>query len=110
GSLANPAVQRHLLRFEVAAETFALFQDALNALRRGADAPLDDDAALLEMARAVLGGPRDEGRASYQIVLDVCSACRAGQQQASGGLVPVGPDVLRMAQCDAQHVAALSEL
>src|SRR6185503_12065704 len=57
----------------------------------------------------VLGGPRDDGRASYQIVLDVCSACGAGRQQASGGLVPVGPDVLRMAHCDAQHLAAFAE-
>ena len=109
GSLPNPAVQRHVLRFEVAAETLALFRDALNELRRRAGGPLDDDAALLEMARTVLGGPRDEGRASYQIVLDVCSACGAGRQQASGGLVPVGPDVLRMAHCDAQHIAALAE-
>src|SRR3954470_19422203 len=109
GSPPNPAVQRHVLRFEVAAETFALFRDALNELRRRAGEPLDDDGALLEMARAVLGGPRDEGHASYQIVLDVCSACGAGRQQASGGLVPVGPDVLRMAHCDAQHIAGLAE-
>src|SRR4051812_23432709 len=109
GSAPNPALQRHVLRFDVVAETFALFRDALNELRRRAGAPLDDDGALLEMARAVLGGPRDEGRASYQIVLDVCSTCGAGRQQASGGLVPVGPDVLRMAHCDAQHIAALAE-
>src|SRR3954471_1859187 len=109
GSAPNPALQRHVLRFDVAAETFALFGDALNELRRRAGEPLDDDGALLEMARAVLGGPRDEGRASYQIVLDVCSTCGAGRQPASGGLVPVGPDVLRMAHCDAQHIAALSE-
>src|SRR6185503_12701039 len=33
GSPANPALQRHVLRLDVAAETFALFRDALNALR-----------------------------------------------------------------------------
>src|SRR4051812_2814719 len=33
GSPANPALQRHVLRFDVAAETFALFGDALNELR-----------------------------------------------------------------------------
>jgi 5-methylcytosine-specific restriction endonuclease McrA len=108
GSPSNPSVQRHVLRFDVAAETLALFRDALNELRRRAGGPLDDDSALLELARAVLGGPRDEGRASYQIVIDVCSACGAGRQQASGGLVPVGPDVLRMAHCDAQHIAVLT--
>jgi hypothetical protein len=36
-------------------------------LRRNAGEPLDDEAALLLMARVVLEGPCDEGRASYQI-------------------------------------------
>jgi hypothetical protein len=98
------SAQRHLLRFDVAAETFALFRDAMNELRRRAGAALDDDSALLEMARCVLGGPSDEGRASYQVVLNVCPHCGTGQQQAAGGLVPVDPDVIRMACCDAQHI------
>jgi hypothetical protein len=93
-----------VLRFEVAAETFALFRDALRELRRRAGTALDDDSALLEMARCVLGGPRDEGRASYQVVLSVCAECSSARQQAEGGLVPVGPELIRMAQCDAQHL------
>jgi hypothetical protein len=101
----DPAAQRHVLRFEVAADTFALFRDALNELRRRAGTALDDDSSLLEMARAVLGGPRDEGRASYQVVFNVCPACASGQQQANGGLVPVDPDVIRMAHCDCQYIA-----
>jgi len=103
------SVQRHTLRFEVVAETFALFRDAMNELRRRAGATLDDDSALLEMARHVLGGPRDEGRASYQVVLNVCPECGSGRQQANGGLVPVDPDVIRMACCDAQHIVPLAE-
>jgi len=103
------AAQRHVLRFDVAAETFALFRDALNELRRRAGAVLDDDSALLEMARHVLGGPRDEGRASYQVVLNVCPECSNGQQHANGGLVPVGPDVIRMACCDAQHIGHIAD-
>jgi hypothetical protein len=59
----------------VAAETFALFGDAMSELRRRAGAALDDDSALLELARCAPGGPRDEGRASYQVVLGVCPAC-----------------------------------
>jgi hypothetical protein len=105
----NPAAQRHVLRFEVAADTFALFRDALDELRRRAGAALDEDSALLEMARSVLGGPRDEGRASYQVVLSVCPECGSGQQHANGGLVPVGPDVIRMAHCDCQHVGSIVE-
>jgi 5-methylcytosine-specific restriction endonuclease McrA len=102
------SAQRHVLRFEVAAETFALFRDAMNELRRSSTA-VDDDSALLEMARHVLGGPRDEGRASYQVVLSVCPECGSGQQQAAGGLVPVDPDVIRMARCDAQHIGQTAD-
>jgi 5-methylcytosine-specific restriction endonuclease McrA len=108
-SAPDLSAQRHVLRFDVAAETFALFRDALSELRRRADAALDDDSALLEMARCVLGGPRDEGRASYQVVLSVCPECGSGQQHANGGLVPVGPEVTRMACCDAQHVGPIAD-
>jgi len=75
----------------------------MSELRRRNAAALDDDSALLEMARHVLAGPRDEGYASYQVVLNVCPECGNGRQ-ATGGLVPVGPDVIRMARCDAQHI------
>jgi len=103
------SARRHTLRFDVAAETFALFRDAMNELRRRTAAALDDDSALLEMARHVLGGPRDEGYASYQVVLSVCPECGNGRQQASGGLVPVDPDVIRMAHCDAQHIGSMPD-
>lgn len=103
------SVQRHVLRFEVAAETFALFRDALRELRRRSGAGLDDDAALLELARGVLAGPRDEGRASYQVVLSVCPVCGSGRQHTEGALVPVGPEVVAMACCDGQHLGQLSE-
>jgi hypothetical protein len=53
----DPAALRHVLRFEVRAETFALMREALAELRRRSDAALDDDAALLEMARHVTGLP-----------------------------------------------------
>jgi hypothetical protein len=102
------SVQRHVLRFEVAAETFALFRDALKELRRRSDAELDDDTALFELARGLLAGPRDEGRASYQVVLSVCPACGSGRQHTGGSLVPVGPEVVAMACCDGQHLGLLS--
>jgi hypothetical protein len=58
----------------------------------------------MSMARHVLGGPRDEGRASYQIALSVCPQCGSGRQQASGELVSVGAEVVAMAACDGQHL------
>jgi len=57
----------------------------MNELRRRSAAALDDDSVLLELARCVLGGPREEGRASYQVVLSECPECGNGRQQAAGG-------------------------
>ena len=102
----DPAAKRHILKFEVSAETLATVRDALAKLRRDAGGPIDDDAALLLMARQVLGGPTDERRASYQVYLNVCEHCGSGQQLGRGELVDVGEEVLEMASCDAQHVRA----
>ena len=104
---SRESARRHVLRFEVGAETLALFREALVALRRSTGQRLDDDAALLLMARHVLGGPRDDGRASYQVALSVCPECHSGKQQAGGELVPVDAGTMAMADCDAQHVDAL---
>jgi hypothetical protein len=60
------------------------------------------------MARAVLGGPAEEGRASYQIALSVCPDCAQGRQQASGELVPLGAEVVAMAHCDGQHLGLIA--
>ena len=101
----DAAARRHILRFEVHAETFALFREALSQLRRQSHVPLDDDATLLELARLALAGPTDRGRASYQIALDVCTTCERAHQQAGGTRIAVEPEVLAMARCDAQHIA-----
>jgi hypothetical protein len=100
----DPSARRHVLRFEVSGETFALFREALGELRRRSGSSLDDDAALLQMAREVLGGPADDGRSSYQVALTVCAACRAGHQDGSGPIIPVGPDIVDMASCDRQLI------
>jgi len=59
----------------------------------------------LLMARAVLGGPSDAGRASYQIAMTVCERCQHATQQGNGEAIPVEPAIAEMAACDAQHVA-----
>jgi RuvA, C-terminal domain/HNH endonuclease len=81
--------------------------EAMLRLRRGAGGSLDDDALLLAMARQVLGGPRDEGRSSYQVSLSVCGACGSGAQRAGGELAPVEAAVVEMAACDAQHLGEI---
>jgi hypothetical protein len=76
--------------------------------RRNTNAALDDDAALLALARLALGGPRDEGRSSYQIAVTVCAVCGAGHQPASGEIVPIDPDIVEMAHCDGQHIGRVA--
>lgn len=114
-SPVDPAQQRHVLRFEVSGETLATFREAVAQVQREAGEHLNDDATLLQLARHVLGGPSDEGRASYQIALDVCEDCQRARQLADGGLIDVSPAVAEMASCDAQrlphaHVGADSQL
>jgi len=65
---------------------------------------LDDDAAFLLLCRQTLAGNRDPGRSSYQIALTVCERCRRATQQGRGELIEVGPEIVEMAECDAQHI------
>jgi hypothetical protein len=104
GDARDARAVRHVLRLELSGEALATFREALAKIRRDAGQLLDDDAAMLLMARSVLGGPKDEARASYQVALTVCETCRAGKQQGRGKLVDVRPEVVAMAMCDAQHI------
>jgi hypothetical protein len=104
GDPPDPKLGPHVLRFEVSGEVLATFNEALAKIRRDSGEPLNDDAALLLLARQVLEGPRDEGRASYQIAYTVCESCGRGEQHGRGELVPVSPEIVEMACCDAQHV------
>ena len=98
----DPRAVRHIVRFEVTAETYATLREAFTELRRRSEASLSDDALLLELARRVLGGPADEGRSSYQIALSVCPDCGAARQSAGNRSVPVDSSVVEMARCDGQ--------
>lgn len=82
--------------------TAATFREAVKRLRKESDARLDDDAILLLMAREMLGGRTDEGRASYQVAVTVCESCKTGTQPANGEDVQVDPVVVEMTECDAQ--------
>jgi hypothetical protein len=107
GDLGVPEDVRHVLRFEVSGEVLACVREALTKMRRDAGEALDDEAALLLLARTVLQGPRDEARSSYQIALTVCEHCQRGRQDGAGESTPVGPEVVEMASCDAQHLGPL---
>jgi len=101
---ASPGPRRHVLRFEVTADTYALWREAVARLRREVGGELDEDDAFLMMAREVLEGPKDAGRANYQVAMTVCSGCGQGFQQGRGESIAVGSEVVEMALCDAQHI------
>ncbi|RYZ01889.1 MAG: hypothetical protein EOO73_33870 [Myxococcales bacterium] len=103
-SPVEPAQQRHVLRFDVSGGTLASFREAVAQLQRAAGEHLEDDDPLLLLARQVLGGPVDDGRASYQIALDVCERCQRARQLADGELIEVSPTAAAMASCDAQRL------
>jgi hypothetical protein len=100
--------ERYTLRFDVSAETFATFREAMRALRQRSNESLDDDSALLLMARQVLGGPADEGKSSYQVAMNVCERCGRGEQDAAGEVIPMHGSIVEMARCDAQHIGRVA--
>src|SRR5882672_3452691 len=102
---ADPARVRHALRFEVTAETLCTFREAMVKLRRDAGERIDDDAALLLLARQVLGGPTDPGRASYQVSVTLCEQCGRGWQHGGGELTEMASEMIERVACDAQYVA-----
>jgi hypothetical protein len=95
---------RHVIRLEVSGEALATFREAMSKVRRDAGTLLDDDAAVLLLARQVLEGPRDDGRSNYQVAVTTCDGCRRATQQGRGELVVVGPEIVEMADCDGQHI------
>src|SRR6187399_1608885 len=102
--VADSRLERHLLRLDLSGEVLATYREAMAKIRRDAGEPLDDDAAFLLLCRQTLAGNRDPGRSSYQIALTVCERCRRATQQGRGELIDVGPEIVEMAECDAQHI------
>jgi 5-methylcytosine-specific restriction endonuclease McrA len=113
GSLPSDApeasAKRHVLRFEVSGEVLATFREAMAKIRRDAGESLNDDAAILLLARSVLGGSRDEGRSSYQVALTICECCGRGGQLGRGELVGVASEVVEMATCDGQNIGPVPD-
>jgi hypothetical protein len=105
----RPDAQRHVLRFEVAAETLATFRDALQRLRQDASEPLDDDSVLLLLARQVLEGPQARGTSSYQVSVQLCPECGRAHQRCAGDRVEIDGSVLDLACCDAEHATHVGE-
>lgn len=105
----DESARRHVLRFEVSAETYAMWREAVATVRRDAGGGIDEDDALLMIARQILAGPKDEERASYQVALTVCERCRQGAQDGRGEAIAVDEVVVEMAECDGQHIGSIDD-
>ncbi len=105
GDLADEGVRRHVLRFEVTGETYSLMREAKAYIEREVGHSLSDDDVLAMIARTVLQGPSDDGRANYQIAMTVCRVCERGWQDGAGDVVEVAPEVIEAAECDAQRIS-----
>jgi hypothetical protein len=100
----DEAVRTHVVRFEVQGETLALLREAQTALTRDAGGHVSDDQLVQLLARAVLDGGADPGRAAYQLAIHECPTCTRARAEGGGELVPVDATVAELVRCDAQVV------
>jgi len=105
---ADPRLEPRRLCLELDADAYALFLQARRCLEDETGSSLDDSALIAAMCGRVLrdGGDAASGsdRAPYQIALTTCDQCQRTTQDAAGQVIEVGPEVLELARCDAEHV------
>jgi hypothetical protein len=106
----DPQARTHVVRFELAAETFALLRQARKALDDEHGTSLPDDDFVAALCSAVLeGAPNSEtsGRAKFQIAVTVCERCQQGWQEGAGARVAIEAVAVERAMCDAQHIGSI---
>jgi len=104
---ADPRLRRYALRFDVDAETYALWREAVRVLQREVDPSLPEEHALREMARRLLGGPGDDGRSPYQVAVTRCEDCGRAWQEARGQAVELTPEQVERIGCDEQDIGSV---
>jgi hypothetical protein len=106
----DPEARVHVVRFELAAETFALLRQARTVLGDEHGHNLPDDTFVTELCSAVLDGtPTSEptGRAKFQIAVTVCERCGRGWQEGAGAQIAIDDAAVERAMCDAQHIGSI---
>jgi hypothetical protein len=108
----DPAVTKHVVRWEIDADAFAQLRQTQTALSEEHGRHLDHSdfvRALCDRALDRAPGDAPSGRAKFQLLLTVCKQCERGTQEASGIQVPVDAATIERAQCDAQHIGATTD-
>ena len=106
----DPQARTHVVRFELAVETFALLRQARTVLDDEHGTNLSDDGFVATLCSAVLDdatSAETTGRAKYQIAVTVCRRCRQGWQEGAGAQVAIEAAAIDRAMCDAQHIGSI---
>ena len=104
-----PDLKPQVVRFEITTATHARLRHAQQVLAEENGGQLDDDAFVSAMCDAILDGNAsadDGGRARYQILTTVCTACDQAWQHGGGRDLPVSATDRAIAECDAQRVGS----
>lgn len=93
----------------ITAPTWALAQEAREAMIADAGASIDDDTFIAELVRAFLASrgaanTGDGGRAAYSIAITVCDTCKTATQRAGADQVVIDEATLERARCDAEEL------
>jgi hypothetical protein len=108
----SPEARRHVVRFELSAETFATLRQARTVINDEHGTNLSDDDFVAALCHSVLDGASSgepTGRAKFQIAVTVCERCGQGWQEGGGATIAIGADAVERAMCDAQHIGSIDE-
>ncbi len=99
----DPLLERRRLVFELAPDTYAVVQQAIEHLRRDLAPSATNEDVLRAMAEQILGKSRDaEHQPPYQVALTMCAGCSRTWRQAAGEAIEVPASVGDCARCDAE--------
>jgi HNH endonuclease len=62
------------------------------------------------LAHHAMSGPRDSGRAAYQIAITVCEQCGRGTRDGAGRVFEIEPHEVEAAWCDAQNIGRITHV
>jgi HNH endonuclease len=106
----EPGAKRHYLRLELSGDSLAAFREARRHLELEVGHSLTDDEAIRMLAHHAMSGPRDSGRAAYQIAITVCEQCGRGTRDGAGRVLDIEPHEVEAAWCDAQNIGRITHV
>jgi hypothetical protein len=110
GDPPEEGAKRHVLRLEISGDALAAFREARRHIELEVGHSLNDDEAIRMLAHHAMGGPRDSGRAAYQIAITVCEQCGRGTRDGAGRVLDIEPHEVEAACCDAQNIGRITHV